>query len=243
MIVVMARWLALVVLVACTPAPREPEADPCALGIDPSKVEPRVATLLVRRTLACNDHRYHRITDEEYRALAEKIDAALAGERQVAKRPQNKRDRDASGIVWASSVLDVSSQYSDDSWAAKQVLGPPDVFPAYGDNGKAWASKGPDDQAEWIEVEFDHPGSVSSVEVFETFNPGAIDKIELTTSRGHTIDVPLGGPAPAPGVSAHRTFKLRCTRETIASAKIHLDSQNVAGWNEIDAIGVVSCVP
>jgi hypothetical protein len=36
-------------------------------------------------------------------------------------------------------------------------------------------------------------------------------------------------------------FEVRCTRERIASVRVHLDSKAVAGWNEIDAIGVVPC--
>lgn len=236
------RWLAgFIALAACRPA--YPEQDPCAIpaGIDLPALDAQLAGLVMQRSLVCNDHRHGRITDDEYKTQVAAIDAKLVGKQ--LKKPATKEPEvtNPSLTVWATSVIEFSTQYSENGWSAQQVLGPPDVYPAYGDIVRAWASKGADDRDEFIEVGFERPGPVSGVEVYETYNPGAIDRIELVTTRGRRIDVALTGPPPAPGVSARRQFDFRCTREPIASVRIHLDSPKVAGWNEIDAIGVVPC--
>jgi hypothetical protein len=196
----------------------------------------------MQRSLVCKDHEHGRITDGEYKQQVAAIDAKLVGKRLTRRRANDVPEvTNPSLVIWASSVVEFSTQYSEHGWSAQQVLGPPDVYPAYGDIVRAWASKGADDRDEFIEVGFDKPGLISGVEVYETYNPGAIDRIELVTTRGRRIDVAINGPAPAPGTSARRQFDFRCTREPIASVRVHLDSPKVPGWNEIDAIGVVPC--
>jgi hypothetical protein len=246
---VMHRVLVLVALAACgrPVGGASPGNDPCALpgGVDLATLDPKVSNLLLRRSLVCSDHANGRIGDEEYRERVSVLDAELAklDRKTVRVRPDGV-DADVSFVDWASSVIDVSTQYTDSAWSANQVLGPPNVFPAYGDNDKAWASLGADDRDEYIEVGFASAGSISAVEVVETYNPGAVDEIQLITVGGRRIDVPLATTPPAPaGQSRRRVYPMRCTREKIAAVRIHLDSVKVAGWNEIDAIGVHPCTP
>lgn len=193
----------------------------------------------MRRALVCNDHRQGRLTDDEFASRVKSLDAELKGKR-IAKRKPPPEVAD-SLILWSKSVVDVSTQYSEDAWSANQVLGPPDVFPSYGDHNKAWASHGADDRDEWIEVAFEADERVSGVEIYETFNPGAIDKLELITVKGRRIELPITNDPAAPNTSVKRVFDTRCTQERVRSVRVHLDSQRVSGWNEIDAIGVVPC--
>lgn len=230
----------LVLLAACGAQPRGPQPDPCLpAGVDLDTLDPPAQSILMRRALVCNDHRQGRITDDEFATRVASLDAELKGKRIVKRKPQPEVSDQL--IVWASSVLDVSSQYSDEAWSANQVLGKPDVFPAYGDHNKAWASQGADDREEWIEVGFDGDERVSGVEVYETFNPGAIDKVELVTVKGRRIELAIPSDTATPGTSVKRVFNVRCTQELVRSVRVHLDSQRVSGWNELDAIGVVPC--
>lgn len=217
-----------------------PAQDACLPpGIDLDTLDPPAQSLLMRRALVCHDHQQGRISDDEYAHRVAGLDAELRGKRIVRRRKQPEfPDR---MIVWAASVIDFSTEYSPDAWSANQILGAPDVYPAYGDHNKAWASHGADDRDEWIEVGFEQDEWVSGVEVYETFNPGAIDQIELVTVKGRRIDVPVPATPPPPGVSAKRLFDLHCTQEKVRSVRVHLDSQRVAGWNELDAIGIVPC--
>lgn len=172
----------------------------------------------VRHAMACVDLRYQRISLAEYRVTLHEL---YDPPKLAPSRPTT---------VWASRVRAFSSQYTATSWSAQQVLGPPDVYPTIGDNAKAWASLGTDDRHEWIEVAFDKPHHITGVEILETLNPGAIDRVTLVTEGGGTIEVPL-----------QTMHELACTRVLISSVRVDLDSPRVAGWNELDAIGITPC--
>src|SRR5262245_31473669 len=75
---------------------------------------------------------------------------------------------------WATTVRNFSSEYSTANWSAQQALGAPNVFPRSGDLDGAWASREPDATTEFIEVGFAQPQRASALEVYETYNPGAI---------------------------------------------------------------------
>ncbi len=203
-------------------------------GLRHSELESRDARLVTRRLLACSDLEAGRISAERYLTTITAIDAEWSRP-TVAVVPQPS-------IIWASSVRGFSTQYSAGSWSAQQVLGPPDVFPASGDQVKAWASLGADDRPEWLEVGFDRPTAISGVHIFETFNPGAVGRVELITSTGRTIEAQATGSALGQG-SVNRSVTVSCTSEPIVAVRVHVDSVAVAGWNEIDAIGVVPCEP
>ena len=193
---------------------RAAPVDPCAMPAGVSTTD----ELAVRHAMACVDLRFQRISLAEYRATLH----------ELYDPPKLAPSR--APTVWASRVRAFSSQYTATSWSAQQVLGPPDVYPATGDNPKAWASLGADDRREWIEVAFDEPHHISGVEILETLAPGAVDRVTLITESGRTVEAPL---------QSLRAFA--CTRELIRGVRVELDSPRVAGWNELDAIGVTPC--
>ena len=53
-----------------------------------------------------------------------------------------------------------------------------------GDIGTAWASLTPDGQREWLELTYAEPVKAVEVYVYETYNPGAIDKVTLFDGAG-----------------------------------------------------------
>ncbi len=82
---------------------------------------------------------------------------------------------------------------------------------------------------------------VSAVEVYETFNPGAVTQLELVSASG-ARSVVYRARAEKLG-SATRVLRadIGCTSEPIVAMRVTIDSRAVEGWNEIDAIGVVPC--
>ena len=209
--------------------------DECALPAQTAALAPAAQAELARHTMACRDLVHGRITRDDYRRLL--------GALPQASSPL--------ATLWASSVLAVSSQYSADSWSARQVLGPPDVYPGFGDNGKAWASRDADAGDEFIEVGFAQPMPLRELQIYETFNPGAVASIDATTVSGrHIVLAACGGTfidgacdaprfVPAEGAQIARV-PLTCG-EAIASVRVRLASGAVPGWNELDAIGGVPC--
>lgn len=212
-------------------AAQAPAVDPCRVNLDVSSLPARDRGLVARRVLACTDRVHGRISADEYKQQVAAIDKAWTLTPPPAP-PQTQ---------WATTVRDVSTQYSPTSWSANQVLGAPNVFPSGGDHANAWASLGADDREEWIEVGYAQPVHASAVEVYETYNPGAVSAIELVTASGERVTAYQGAPA-ATGLTTHKLrAELGCTSEPIVAVRVRLASPQVAGWNELDAIGLVPC--
>ncbi len=100
---------------------------------------------------------------------------------------------------------------------------------------KAWASLTPDAPTEFIEVGFARPMRAVGVDVYETFNPGAVAEVQLIYSGG-VVTV-----APDPVTDEPLQVRVSCTDEDIVAVRVTLASAQVPGWNEIDAIGLVPC--
>lgn len=127
-------------------------------------------------------------------------------------------------------------------WGPEQATGAPDS--STGDQQTAWASATQDDQLEWLMVEYDKPIKATEIRVFETFNPGAISRITAFTPEGKEFDAwtaeaavgkKLGKDAGS-ALGSPRPLQLDFPVERI---KLYIDSPDVAGWNEIDAVGLV----
>jgi hypothetical protein len=206
--------------------------DSCALPGNSASLSPSAQDLLAKHAVACSDLINDRITHDQYLQLIGLTSPPVV----TPPMPETE---------WASTVRAVSSQYTDTSWSAQQVLGPPDVFPSAGDNAKAWASLAADGGDEFIEVGFAQAYPISELAIYETFNPGAVRDIELITASGKQIhratppDVLIDGK-PMP--SRRLAVPVDCG-EPIVAARITLASGQVAGWNEIDAIGATTCTP
>ncbi len=231
----LAAALVVLPIAAAMMRDRAVPADPCAIAMSTSELSARDRGFIARRMLACSDVEHGRISQTEYRQQV----AAISSEWTFGPRPTVTPIPPAT--QWAATVNGFSSQYSTSSWAATKVLGAPDVFPAHGDNANAWASLGADDKAEWLEVGFAQPMSISAVEIVETFNPGAVSSIELVTSDGEHIQA-YQRTAGATGQTATKLrAEVGCTAASIVAVRVHLASTIVTGWNELDAIGVVPC--
>lgn len=140
-------------------------------------------------------------------------------------------------VVWASELVDRSSEYSTTRNAASDVLGPPDVFPLGGDRDGAWASLATDGGEEWVTVRFPAPVRASSVVWLETFNPGAVSRID-DVSEGAAVTL-WSGVMQAPTASVWALELNLPAPRMISAVRLVLDTRRVPGWNEIDAIGLI----
>lgn len=122
-------------------------------------------------------------------------------------------------------------------WGPEQATGQPDTQ-QFGDERTAWASRSEDAQDEWLLLEYDEPIMPTAVLVHETYNPGALVKVSVFKLDGTEVEVWKGkdptGAGTGGGVSevaVKPNFKTN-------RVKIYLASKDVAGWNEIDAVGL-----
>jgi len=135
---------------------------------------------------------------------------------------------------WATGAR-ASTEYSTTRWSAMQATGAPDTKQA-GDCESAWASKDADAGIEWLEVTFDHAVKVGQVRVRETFNPGAVTKVELLDAEGRWRTFWEGAD---PVQEAIGWLEAKGVGIATQAVRITLDSGRVAGWNEIDAVELV----
>ncbi len=136
---------------------------------------------------------------------------------------------------WAVSAK-ASTEYSDPAWAAHQATGKPDTHQG-GDIQTAWASKEQDAGDEWLELSYPTPVIPTLVRIHETFNPGAVSRIETQDVRGRW-HVVWEGKDPTRECPGWFEPKLkRCPPSRVV--RITIDSKSIAGWNEIDAVELI----
>jgi hypothetical protein len=225
------RWITV-----AEPGPAQRCALPAGIALDSLGAPQRER--VVDRVMLCVDHERGALSGAEYRAAAAALAASPA---EIPTITETAAPAAPAAPVWASSLRSVSSQYGEDDWSARQVLGPPDVQPTGQDSVKSWASLEADAAVETIELGFGAGHRMSAVEVFESLAPGAISRIELVFEGGRTALVEQRAAAATDATSAVHRVSFACTDEPVVGVRVTLDSAAVPGWNEIDAIGARPC--
>lgn len=171
-----------------------------------------------------------------------KWEAALLKEQELAK------DTIKANVQWASKVIKFSSQYSKIEKSAQMALGRPNVLPRGGDANTAWAVKEKDGQESsdpaYIKVGFEKPMMIQQVAIGESFNPGAISEVIIYgTEKGQEQIVYKGQPGPVEvNARMFNIFLPEMTEFYVAEILVKIEPQKVAGWNEIDAIGISDAI-
>jgi hypothetical protein len=121
------------------------------------------------------------------------------------------------------------------SWAAEQALGPPDTE-GLGDFPTAWASQQPDGGIEWLEVSFPQAVAADGIVIVESYNPGAVVKVEVA-GPGEDWRTVWSGRDPSTE-EANELYVALGDRREVDAVRVTLDTRVVPGWNEIDAVGL-----
>lgn len=137
--------------------------------------------------------------------------------------------------IWRDQSADAANRPKR-SWGPEQVVGKPDTDRA-GDIQTAWASASPDNQEEWLLVEYAQPVHIKEVHVHETYNPGALTKATAFKADGSEVEI-WKGKDPSAGKDIGVSVLTLNQPLWATRVKLYLDSPNVPGWNEIDAVGV-----
>ncbi len=149
----------------------------------------------------------------------------------------------AQQILWADKILGYSSEYRQETYGqgfrSKQILGEPNKLPDFGNSFCAWSPAMPDGRnEEWIKVGFEKPIVLKQVAVAENFNPGSVTRVYAydETGKEFLIYDEKAGPILPKG----RMLRIFPKQENLITnaIKIILDPIKVAGFNQIDAIGI-----
>jgi hypothetical protein len=136
---------------------------------------------------------------------------------------------------WAVTAR-ASSEYTATDWSAMQATGKPDTFAA-GDARTAWASLEADAGDEWLELGYENVVIPTRIRVHETYNPGAVVKIE---GRDEKLGWRVLWQGREPAHEGIRWLEVDAAPGgAIQAIRLTLDSAGVAGWNEIDAVELV----
>ncbi len=121
-------------------------------------------------------------------------------------------------------------------WSPMQMVGPPDADPLH-DDRHAWASAQQDMGVQWIELHYANPDRASAVRVHEVNAPGALAELRACDESG-SWHVLWTGASPA-SHSGPFEIAFATTSYRIRALRVALDTDRVAGWNEIDAVELV----
>ena len=157
------------------------------------------------------------------------------------KRGVDAVDHNAGEFVQWAARATASSEYSSTGWSALQATGEPDTYPSHGDIRTAWASLEEDAGIEWLDLEYEVPVRISRIEIYETYNPGAITGIEIYDQNGGRQLAWEESMEPA---RTARISPIEIDADFPSDRiRIILDTRRVSGWNEIDAVALTGSRP
>lgn len=137
---------------------------------------------------------------------------------------------------WASSA-EATSEYTVSGWSAMQATGAPDTD-SCGDLSTAWASATSTERAA-LTLYYDTPVIPTRINIFQTYNPGAITSVQLIPADGSSrITLP---DSADPGTDCPGVFSVFMDPDLPATngIVINLDQSITGNWNEIDAVELV----
>ncbi|MFM6754317.1 MAG: Calx-beta domain-containing protein, partial [Dolichospermum sp.] len=141
---------------------------------------------------------------------------------------------------YASTVISFSSEWSEGSWGAVQILGQPNTL-SY---GASWAPEpanadGDLQADEFITVGFATPVYASGIEVRETYGNGFVRSIDLLSNQGTYYSVWSGIDTSMPGLPVDFRINFDQTSYLVVGARINVDIDHTSGWEEIDSVKLI----
>lgn len=156
----------------------------------------------------------------------------------AADVPSPSVNADGSVEQWVADA-EASSEYSDEDWSAQQVTGAADTVVA-GDEVTAWAALNADAQQETLRLTFAQAVIPTAIEIYETYNPGAVSMIEVLDPNTDAWVVVWEGVADTIGEEmAVFSPALSAVDFAVSQVRLTIDEPAVPGWNEIDAVKLI----
>ena len=145
---------------------------------------------------------------------------------------------------WASSVVNVSSQYDpgdgSTDYAATQALGAPDTF-AYGDSPTAWAPAALDTSSESLTVGFTTPAPATGVIVRENNGNGFVSMIEVQDTSNAWYTIWTGTDTSTQAAVTDFVVSFPATSYDVQAVRITVDPTiDPNDYAEIDAVRLVT---
>ena len=137
---------------------------------------------------------------------------------------------------WATSAV-ASSEYDASDWSAMQATGAPDTSEC-GDQTTAWASATAGTE-EWIELTYDTLVFPTQVNIYQTYYPNQVVKVELIDNASVYHIVYTGEPESIEQCPYILSIPVKDADYLVAGVRITIDQSQIGNWNEIDAVELV----
>ena len=200
-----------------------------------------ILVFLFNNTMAQNNSYVKKAQDllKDYTVRIPNQISPTASPKQMWQNEYNKYSEKSTTIRYCDSIIAFSSQYSGGSWSANQIIGPPNVYPGYGDNGGAWASSSSDNQREFLELHFKGM-PISNIAIYETFSCGAIDTIYIKNPNNGNWEIVWQGDVVPIYISRIFEVEFPLTSFSVSEVRLAINSPAVSGYNEIDAVAIAN---
>jgi hypothetical protein len=125
-----------------------------------------------------------------------------------------------------------------DAYRPVQATGAPNVPPESKDSASSWCPGVEDGGNEWLLLGYPRAIAAEAVEVHANYNPGAVVSVAAVADDGTETEV-WSGPAQPEG--AQKITRLSFTQPiSVKRLKLTVATGAVPGWNEIDAVALVT---
>lgn len=195
------------------------------------------------RSRTARDGDRHRMLLRQFRADEPRLgDRHEAGRREAMAEYGEQRDLPAAHWVWVRPHWYLFRDGPGDevvpqSWSPEQACGEPDTKEP-GDRPSAWATLEQDAADEWLLLEYATAVRAARLDVHENLCPGAVARVTVFDDEGGEIEV---WRAVEVGATKEPARVLRIDLPlgfVVERVRLHLRSDAVTGWNEIDAVGL-----
>lgn len=140
-------------------------------------------------------------------------------------------------VQWGSKVIDFSSELTPVQYAAKQILGKPNVLPAGGQNPNAWTPDKPK-RKEFIKIGYDNPIQIQQIAIAESYNPSGLVNVYLYDQADREYPVHTFNPMSIPLQGRMLNVFVEKTPYRVAAVKLEFDGAALPDYFSIDAVAI-----
>jgi hypothetical protein len=152
----------------------------------------------------------------------------------AAPAPQVAATLSSGEIAQFASGASASSQYSDSAWSAQQATGAPNTD-ACGDINSAWTSSSSRGE-DWLVLDYDQAVIPTQILIYETFNPGAVTKVEVFAEDGSATTVYTALPVRNATCPNTLAIEVSGVDTPVLAVRVSLEH---SAWSEIDAVQLI----
>ena len=145
-------------------------------------------------------------------------------------------------IQWADTILESSGNYytkqkHKNCYSNKQILGPPNVMPDFGESVCAWMPR-TIGRSDFITVGYKEPMYVQQVAIFENYRPGAIVKVTLFGEDKDTVIYSNSSPNPMRSRGRVLNIIIPKTSFKVERLRIDINTERYRDFYQIDAVAI-----